>query len=239
MKSFTTLMEELELTLQYHDQLNPSIWDGDTLRPEIHDKLMEIAEAWRQYANIPARCVKDIIITGGNVNFNYTPFSDVDLHLITDFHDMGEYGLVYDYLMSKKGLWADAHHITINGYNVELYAQPIDEKFHAGQGAYSLKTNEWIQKPTNLHLDFQHDPRLVQHVEEYLDKISKVIQSGDLDSARALKDSIREMRGASITKAGEFAIGNLIFKELRNRGALDQLSTHIKSHEDQALSIAR
>ena len=36
------LKEKVESTLQYHDELNPSIWDGFDLKAEVKDKLIEI-----------------------------------------------------------------------------------------------------------------------------------------------------------------------------------------------------
>ena len=45
------------------------------------------------------------------------------------------------------------------------------------------------------------------------------------------------MRGDSIAQGGEFAFGNLVFKELRNAGYLDKLSDYDKSRKDKALSL--
>ena len=45
------------------------------------------------------------------------------------------------------------------------------------------------------------------------------------------------MRASAIQQGGEFALENLVFKELRNRGYLDKLSNHIKHLEDTNLSL--
>ena len=55
---------ELEMnTVQYHDVLNPAVWDGFEIKPDIATSLMKIAhafiESWK--LDIP---VKDVILTG-------------------------------------------------------------------------------------------------------------------------------------------------------------------------------
>ncbi len=59
------------------------------------------------------------------------------------------------------------------------------------------------------------------------------------DSIEILKDKIKKMRGDSIAKEGEFAFGNLIFKELRNAGYLDKLNDYKKTKQDKILSLGR
>ena len=77
--------EELDLTLQYHDELNPKIWvDEDKLKPIVREHLLKIAKVWAKTAKIEDDAIEDIIITGGNVNYNYTKQSDIDIHLVVD-----------------------------------------------------------------------------------------------------------------------------------------------------------
>ena len=72
-------------SLAYHDKLNEKIWDGDKLRPEVRKVLLSIADKWREFASIPKNAVKEVQLTGGNANYNYTDLSDLDVHLVTDF----------------------------------------------------------------------------------------------------------------------------------------------------------
>ena len=78
------LKEELKSTLQYHEELNPSIWDGFELKDDVRNKLIEIGQTWVTWANIPIEAVKEMILVGGNANYNYTPHSDIDLHILVD-----------------------------------------------------------------------------------------------------------------------------------------------------------
>lgn len=229
-----------ESTLQYHEQLNPKIWDNMVLTPEIRGKLLQIAETWRQFANIPTELIKDVIITGGNCNYNYTDQSDIDLHLVIDRNLINQdRAFVDDYLQDKKILWTMSHpDINIKGYPVELYAQDLDEQPHEGQGVYSLLNNTWIQAPRYLGLDFENDFHLRKKVAFYAGMIDKMIaQRADKDTMDQIKKKIRTMRGDSIAQGGEFAFGNLVFKELRNMGYLDKMDDYEKSMQDKALSL--
>ena len=233
----------VESTLQYHENLNPKIWDENgLLRPEIREKLLMIADTWGQFAKINPNLVTDIIITGGNVNYNYTDLSDIDLHLVVDRYSMFpgmEHDLVDEYLQDKKILWTLTHpDISIKGYPVELYAQDVNQRPHFGQGVYSINSNTWIRQPENLGLDFESDHHLQKKVDFYKDMIDKLIdQNANQDAFDVLRSRIVSMRGDSIAKGGEFAFGNLVFKELRNAGYLDKMSNYLKSVKDKALSL--
>lgn len=238
-EAFDTFFEQS--TLEYHKELNPKIWENNgTLKNEVRIKLLQIAEAWRMFAKIPVNKVIDIILTGGNANFNYTSQSDLDLHLIIDRNDFAiNRDMVDEYLQDKKILWTLTHNdINIYGYPVELYAQHVEDQLHEGQGVYDVSNDEWIQVPVNLQLDFNADPLLQKKVEYYKQLIDKLIaDKADSDTMDKVKDKIRSMRGAAIEKGGEFSFENLVFKELRNLGYLDKMDEYEKEMKDKDLSL--
>jgi len=228
-------------TLQYHTELNSKIWDGMKLKDEVRGKLLQIGAAWVQFAKIHPDTIQDMIITGGNVNYNYTPQSDIDLHIVISRDTMNpDRALVDEYLQDKKILWTLSHQdINIYGYPVELYAQDIAEQPHANQGVFSVKRNQWIAMPQHLDIDFENDYHLQKKVQFYKDLIDKmVLQNATDGSFDMIKQKIRKMRGDSIAKDGEFAFGNLVFKELRNQGYLDKMDMYQKSNQDKALSLS-
>ena len=242
-----------DTTLEYHDKMNPKIWNDEVnLKPEIRAKLMQIASAWAKFAKINPMEIKDIIFTGGNANYNYTPKSDIDLHLVINRDDFGHDNecdcsscninrmFIDEYLQDKKVLWTLTHsEINIYGYPVELYAQDVTDVPHQGQGVYSVMYDHWIQLPEFLNLHFESDPLLNNKVEYYMKMIDKVIADrSDEDTVSRIKEKIKNMRGAAIAKNGEFSFENLVFKELRNAGYLDKLSDYEKTMKDKALSLS-
>ena len=237
-----SLTESLnESTLQYHKNLNPKIWDimGE-LKDDVRGKLLQIADAWVAFSKIPPDMIYDIIITGGNVNYNYTPNSDIDLHIVISRSAINpDRNFVDEYLQDKKILWTLTHpDIKIYGYPVELYAQDIDERPHLNQGVYSLTQKRWIARPQMLDLDFEDDFHLQKKVDFYKSMIEKLISNkADSDAINTLKKKLKTMRSDSIAQGGEFSFGNLVFKELRNLGYLDKLSDYEKTMQDKALSL--
>ena len=239
MKHYSGFLNEMKLHLQYHYTLNPKLWDDAVLKPAVRSKLLDFAHAWMEFANIPASAVSDIIMTGGNANFNYTDASDIDVHLIVNKDKIAKDNpLLDDYLQDKKVMWTMSHEITILGYPLEPYAQDETAEYPVNQGVFSLKNNEWVAKPEYLGDEMLKDPHLKKKVKFYMNMIDDMIKSHADDEAFSnLKEKLRDMRGAAIKKGGEFSFENLVFKELRNRGYLDKMSAYKKSQQDQSLSL--
>jgi hypothetical protein len=239
MKPFNQHLTEMKLQLQYHDTLNPKLWDGEKLKPEVRAKLLHFGDTWRAFANIPRRAVKDILMLGGNANYNYTEKSDIDVHLVVDKQLIAANNpLLDDYLQDKKVMWTQSHNVTILGYGLEPYAQDESVTAKENQGVYSLKSNKWLVKPKYIGDDMLKDPQLKRKVRFYMKMIDDMMRAhADQTSFKNLKDKLRDMRGAAILAGGEFSFENLVFKELRNRGYLDKMSRYSKQLQDQSLSL--
>jgi len=240
------LREDISLTFQYHDELNPLIWDGDELKQNIKERLLLIGRMFAVFANIPEDAIKDIVFTGGNANYNYTPHSDLDVHLLINIPKIPGINRVYldDYLYDKKLLWGYKHpSLTVMGYPVELYAQSYREKLvspKANRGVYSLMQDKWLFKPRKEKPgDFHNDTGFKNRLEHLIKQIEDVLtKTGDhSEDIKRLKIKIRNMRTAGIHKAGELSTENLLFKELRNKGFISKLNDYIQQAEDSSLSL--
>jgi len=232
-------MATLPFTLQYHDELNPKIWDGDHLRPEVREKLKHIALTWAESANIPLEDIHDIVMTGGNANFNYSDHSDIDVHLVVDKEKMGPKDLIDDYLHDKKVVWEFKHpDIRVRGYGVELYAQGVDEPFPTQQGVYSVEDDTWHVRPSHDPIDYGSDTGLKRKVDYYSRRIGELVnEPGNVKALKNLKLRLQIKRGAGLRAAGERAIPNLLYKELRNRGVLGAVNLYIQKNKDAELSL--
>ena len=232
------LKEEITSTLQYHQDLNPTIWDGFELKDDVRNKLIDIGHTWVTWANIPVEAVKDMILVGGNANYNYTPQSDIDLHILVDVDAIPNCpDFIDDYLKDKKQLWSLTHDIKIYGHDVEIYAQDMNDGFTKDQGVFSLTDNNWIAEPVNQEINLDN-PHILKKVQEYIEKIDSLIASNaEEESFQKLKDKFKDMRSTDIKKHGEFSHGNLIFKELRNLGYLEKMNNYIKTKQDERLSL--
>jgi hypothetical protein len=233
-----TLLERF--SLEYRRNLNQKLFDGDTLRPDVRDAFLRIANAWIKYAKIPEDHVTDIIFTGGNCNFNYSNHSDCDVHIVYDRSSLAvNTPSIWDsYLDDRKSLWSKNHHITVKGYTVELFAQSSEDVLVAS-GVYSLSRNDWIKKPVRGRYHFKNDPALIKKVEETKKTLDKMIKD-DVGSAEfeIMKGKLKAMRNSALQSGDEFTFDNLVFKALRNTGALDRMNAYLGTHHDKELSLS-
>lgn len=226
------------ITFEYHDELNPAIWSDNKLKPEIHEKLLEIAKAFIDYLEIEID-VEDITLTGSLANYNYTKYSDFDLHILTDYNEYdADLDLLKDYFNAKKTIWNTTRDITIKGYDVELYVQDISEPHHS-TGVYSLKNNEWITEPKATKTKEEIDLNLIAKKKRaMLDIINYAVSPEcDVECAEKQKEKFMNLRKAGLEKGGEYAPENLAFKELRRSGDVERLIQGILAKKNKALSL--
>jgi hypothetical protein len=212
-------------------RLNPKIWDSDDLRPEVRDKLIEIASAFEEFIGVDLDII-DYTITGSNANYTWTEYSDLDLHLIIPGTPTDEQRELFN---AKKSLWSEQHDISIRGLPVECYVQGKDEPHHS-TGVYSLTDQEWLVEPKKVKPQLD-DSAIEAKKDAILAQIQQALLSKDLDRLRIVKDKITQMRKAGLTRAGEWSVENLVFKILRNLGLIDQITEKIRELEDQQLSL--
>jgi len=227
-----------KLTFEFHNELNPLVWEDSHLKSNIREKLLEIAQAFLDSIEIDVD-VEDITLTGSLANYNYTKYSDFDLHIITDYSEYQvEPELLKDYFNAKKTIWNTTRDITIKGYDVEVYIQSTEEPHHSS-GVYSLKNNEWIAKPNPTKEKTEIDLTLVNKKKQaMLDMINYALSDEcDVECAEKTKEKFIELRKAGLEKGGEFAPENLAFKELRRSGDVERLVQGVLNKKSQQLSL--
>ena len=219
--------------MKFHDELNPKLWDGLELKPGVKEKLNEIAEAFKEYLDIPEDAILDIRITGSSASYNYTEYSDLDLHLIIDYEKVHEdCPLVEGYLWSYKSQFNANHDISIYDVPVELYAE--DSKQEAiSNGVYSLMEDRWLKEPKKIP-PTDNDEDVQAKYQELKDAIDKC---DDSEVANELLDKIYTMRKSGLAEVGEFSTENMAFKLLRNDGSIDKLKKLKKEKVDKQLSL--
>ena len=220
--------------------LNPLLWNEDgTLKPEMRSHLLKIAKEFKEFLDTDSK-LKDVTITGSMANHNWTDFSDIDLHLIMDFSDIdANKDFVRDFMDMKKALWGLKHDIKIDDFDVELYAQDQDDEHHSS-GVFSLKNNDWIEKPskTEVKVDTDLVRKKADYVATLIDGIEGIKDDDDkVEAIDEMKEKIRKMRQSGLDKDGEYSAENLAFKVLRNTGYLDKLSDIKTDAMDSILSL--
>lgn len=221
----------LDKAVIFHDDLNPKIFLNNSLKPEVRQGLLKIAQHFEQFIGVKLD-IKDITVSGSNAAYSYTAYSDLDLHLVVQVPNEPEFRELLD---AKKNVYNTQHDIKVKGIDVELYAQDVEQK-HYSLGIYSVMNNSWVSEPQRVKVNIDSDDVRDKYV-NYSDKIQVVLQSNSLSQVQSVWDDIKRMRKAGLAQNGEFGAENIVFKALRNQQAIERLQAHIADLQDQELSI--
>jgi len=230
-------------SFEMRDSLEPRIWKNNKLRWQVKKHLMKIAKDF--IARLPAPVkIKDVTLTGSLANYNWSNYSDVDLHIIVDFLEVDEnITLVKSFFDNARMRWNNAHDIKIRGYDVEIYVEDAKE-IHKSSGVYSIMNDEWIKEPKkfNASIDFSAARKKAEDIEFQVNIIDNLIIVGKnkhaLRHVERLKKKIKNMRRAGLeSPKQEFSVENIAFKILRRNGILDMLQQQKTQAYDNMLNI--
>jgi predicted nucleotidyltransferase len=227
------------------ETLNPKVWENPedpkkaTMIPKVRKALERIAVEFIDDLGDDV-FVEDVYLMGSLANFNWSEYSDFDLHVIVDFEKYENQEDLYKELFDlKKKLFNDKHNIKIFGYDVEVYAQGISDESHS-DGVYSVMNNEWIHKPKKTSKDLDMSV-LKTKIKSWTDKIDDAIEDakseGNVEKLKKLKDKLKDYRQSGLDKEGEFSYENLVFKYLRRSGHIGKLFDEKTKIKDKELSI--
>lgn len=242
----------------YNDELNPKFWDLYTsssntekwvFDPIVRRKLLSIAEDfYEKFAELlPGVPIEDIQLTGSLANYNYTDYSDLDVHVLVDFSKVDvKKDVLKKAVDGIRFIWNLRHNIIIRNHDVELYLQDVSEP-HASSGLYSLLNNRWVRKPKfdPPEVDSQDVDKKFEGIASEINSMqTKLISMPDVPSdakkmysrLTKLKEKIQNMRKEGLSKSGEFSVGNLAFKKLRNEGYIEKIINLISQSYERIYS---
>lgn len=225
------------------ETLNPKVWenpanpDKSIMVPKVRKALLKIAEEFIDYLGEDV-FVENVVLTGSLANFNWSEFSDFDLHVHVDLQQYEDDAELYRELYNlKKQIFNDKHDIKIYGYDVELYAQDTEEA-HYSSGVFSIMNNEWISEPSKMKN--QVDQEVLKHkIKAWTDKIDSAVEGDDNKKLDLLKTKLKEYRNSGLEKDGELSYENLVFKFLRRSGHIQKLFDTLNKTLDKELSVER
>lgn len=239
------IKENLDFSgFKMNDTLNPIIFDENMkMKEEISDALLQIAKDYfiSLKINIP---VKDITMTGSLSNYNWSKYSDVDLHIIIDLDKMGDKkDMIKDLLDAKTRAWNDKHNITVKGYDVELYLQLHDQE-HFSTGVYSILNDEFVIEPKiqDASIDKKNVVKkynsIVNTVNDIHKDFAKKKDYKDVISRlESLSDKIKKTRTAGLEGKGEYSLENIVFKLLRRNNIMEKIGNLLAKAYDESMSI--
>jgi hypothetical protein len=237
---------ELTEAIEKHDKLNSKLFTKEeTLKENVRDKMLEIVDEF--LADLKEQEIKikvdDILFIGSNASYNYTKDSDIDLHIIANTKAVNYPKELGEALYSAyRSLFNKQLDITIYDIPLELFVE-VEDCPRVSNGVYSVKKNKWIKKPVAEDIPEYDKEALEELVEKWETKCKELIddiKANKLDDekkvVKLLEDIYEKLRKNGIAK-GEYSIENLTFKELRNKGYLDQLKDYRNELVSKRLSL--
>jgi len=243
-KEFLKEAEEVDLeSFKLQNNLNQKIWEFMDLRSQIREQLMRIATNFFVGLGFPEEFVDDITFTGSLANYNWSRYSDIDLHILVDFTKVDEnVKLVGEFFRAKTSIWNRKHNIKIRGYEVELYVQDSSEP-HISTGVFSVKNGVWNIQPTKEEPEIDMGSVQIKAT-SLMDQIDRVADLYDDEEYRdankyaiKLRNRIKDFRRSGLSAGGQYSVENIVFKVLRRNGALGQLFNLVTDSYDKMMSM--
>lgn len=245
-------MKDIDLSsFKPKKELEPRIWVNGKLNSRVRLRLMDIADDFFDTLEVDWVKPKDVILTGSLANYNYSKYSDFDLHLIIDFEEVDDrVNFVKDYFDAKKKLWNEQHEdLKIYGYPVEVYVQDANE-YHNASGVYSINLDTWLTEPSENGIQAIKLNKffIKEKVLKIIDKIDSLCEAAETETdeyeleeiAKRANDLFRKIRAArreSLKKGGEMSSFNIVFKCLRRFGYIGKLVDLKAKTYDKLFSI--
>jgi predicted nucleotidyltransferase len=235
--------KEIIKSFKPQDELNPKIWylpkeknmgdsDGQEMkmRPEVREKLLETANIFIDFLGVDV-IVTDIIMIGSLVNYNWSKFSDIDLHIVVNFNQFPENSrdLYLEFFDLKKVIFNQRHNIKMFGYDVECFVQKEDETTFSS-GIYSILYDMWMNEPKKLNKETIDKELIKEKAKQWMriiDGVVNNIEDEDPEEIKSIvkkyKEKLKNFRNCGLEKNGEMSIENLVFKLLRRNGYVEKL----------------
>jgi hypothetical protein len=243
--------EKIVKSFETKDNLSKEIFnqtkEGFKMKEDVRKRLLEIADDFTESFGVEF-FIHDIILTGSLSNYNWSEFSDVDLHILIDMSEI-ETGngssilqiIIKEFFEAKKNVWNEKHDIKIKGYDVEVYVQDVNEP-HISSGVYSILHDKWEIEPKKETPNID-DRKILEKGEDFAKKIDQLINLGPnnevLPKIESLRKKLKQFRQSGLESGGEYSYENLTFKLLRRNGYIEKLLKLKSDITDKKLSITQ
>jgi predicted nucleotidyltransferase len=242
-------MDNIIKSFTVRASLYSDIWDNASsddfktikLHKDVREHLISIAKDFIESFGIDSFVIEDILFVGSLANYNWSEYSDVDLHIVIDKEKVNDdTELVDEFFTAKKEVYNLKHNIKVKGFDVELYVQDIKEEFDASDGIYSILYNKWRKEPSKDKSPVNKSD-IIKKVKEFVKKLSDIKKEEEPDAKllklKKLKEKIKAYRKSGLNATGEYSTENLVFKYLRRSGYMDELADLGVDIKDEFLSL--
>jgi predicted NUDIX family NTP pyrophosphohydrolase/predicted nucleotidyltransferase len=232
-------------------ELNPKFWPNGKLNSRVRLRLLDIADDFVKDLAVDWVKPKDIIFTGSIANYNWSRYSDVDIHILFDFKKVYPKNseFVEDYFKSKKENWSSNHEdLKIFGFPIEISVEDSNEN-NESTGRYSLYKNKWVVEPNDFQDAVINQDYVKKRAATFITQIDDIEKklNNESDTYKCEKygdkvykifDKLKTMRTEGLASdKKEMSSGNIIYKIMRRAGYIDKIWEIYNSSYDKANSI--
>ena len=232
-------------------ELNPKFWPNGKLNSRVRLRLLDIADDFVKDLAVNWVKPKDVIFTGSIANYNWSRYSDVDIHILFDFKKVYPKNseFVEDYFKSKKENWSTNHEdLKIFGFPIEISVEDSNEN-NESTGRYSLYKNKWVVEPDDFQDAVINQDYVKKRAATFMTQIDdvekKLNNESDTHKCEKYGDKVYKIFGKLKTMRTEglasdkkeMSSGNIIYKIMRRAGYIDKIWEIYNSSYDKANSI--
>lgn len=218
------------------NRLHPDIFGKDgMMHSRIRLRLLDIADDFVRSLELKWVKPLDVVVTGSISNYNWSEFSDVDIHIIYDFSKIyNKTEFVKDYFDAKKIAWNTAHdELTIKGFPVEISVEDVKSPAKSS-GIYSLEKNKWVEEPEEMDDSKLDTDRIKKFCADKMNEMDAIFSKMDKEKDRqklerltkkleSVYDELKGMRKKGLaSKEMEMSEGNIIWKVIKHSGYIDK-----------------
>lgn len=216
--------------------LNPKLWDGIKLKPEVRLALLRIALSFKKFMDAPGLKIDDVLLVGSSASRWWTKHSDIDIHLVVDFEQSVCPKWADGFFSAQKSLWNQTNDVSIFGHEVEVYVEDLSKPANSA-GVFSLTLDRWIREPVNGPMR-EDDPSVIAKADALESEIDDLL-AGDpsREAVEELLNRLKRLRRDGLEADGEKSTENWAYKVLRSRKALYKLWAARKKLADDELSL--
>ena len=207
--------------------LDPRLWDGDKLRPDVRTRALEIVTDLFADLKMPDLTIKNVEIRGSTVSYEYDDNADLSVRV---FLDTSNYRGDVKQLNALLKTYTDYLEAVYEG-NLLLRGVPLEPQFYAvkspsqepqaGIGHYSLTDDAWMEHPSMQESRFDRN-QIMADAKGFITKYNGLVsdyfadkKAFDCNRLGAFTKEMRSYRGAGIDKDGTRSTPNLTYRMLR------------------------
>jgi hypothetical protein len=138
---------------------------------------------------------------------------------------------------AERALFNNAYDFIVKGVDVELYVEDVKSSA-ASNGVYSLTNDKWLKIPVRQNIpDITDDAEYLNLLDKWTVRAKMALNRCSSIDVQKFVNELYNLRRISIMADGEYAKGNLVFKEIRNSGLLQKLKDKINDLTSKELSL--